>query len=109
MNRLFLIFSLAVVAGFVSCKRFPNPFANQKVLAEVGGEKLYLHDIAPIFTPDMTAEDSIKIQKSYVDQWVKKQLKIQEAEEMFRSSQEDIDRMVEEYRNSLMTHKVAQY
>ena len=109
MNRLFLIFSLAVVAGFVSCKRFPNPFANQKVLAEVGGEKLYLHDIAPIFTPDMTAEDSIKIQKSYVDQWVKKQLKIQEAEEMFRSSQEDIDRMVEEYRQALLIRKLDQH
>ena len=95
--------------GMSSCKRFPNPFTNQKVLAEVGGERLYLHELTPIFTPDMTAEDSIKVQKSYVDQWVKKQLKVQEAEEMFRSSQEDIDRLVEEYRNSLLTHKVDQY
>lgn len=28
---------------------------------------------------------------------------------MFESSQQDIDRMVEEYRNSLLTHKVDQY
>ncbi len=108
-HRLFWILPLACVMGMSSCKRFPNPFTNQKVLAEVGGERLYLHELTPIFTPDMTAEDSIKVQKSYVDQWVKKQLKVQEAEEMFRSSQEGIDRLVEEYRNSLLTHKVDQY
>ncbi len=109
MNRLLLILSLTIVAGLVSCKRFTNPLANQEVLAEVGGEKLYLHDIIPIFTPNMTAEDSAKIQKSYVDQWVKDRLKIREAQELFHNSQEDIDQMVEEYRNSLMIHKVEQY
>jgi len=94
----------------VSCKRFANPFAGgDKVLAEVGGEKLYVHDLSSIFTPDMAPEDSVKILGSYVDRWVKMQLKIQEAERMFESSQQDIDRMVEEYRNSLLTHKVDQY
>ena len=43
-HRLFWILPLACVMGMSSCKRFPNPFTNQKVLAEVGGERLYLHE-----------------------------------------------------------------
>ena len=110
MRSILKIALLLMVTIPVSCKRFANPFAGgDKVLAEVGGEKLYVHDLSSIFTPDMAPEDSVKILGSYVDRWVKMQLKIQEAERMFESSQQDIDRMVEEYRNSLLTHKVDQY
>ena len=38
-----------------------------------------------------------------------KQLKIKEAERMLEESQKDIDQMVQEYRNSLLTHKVDQF
>ena len=110
MRSILKIALLLMVTIPVSCKRFANPFAGgDKVLAEVGGEKLYVHDLSSIFTPDMAPEDSVKILGSYVDRWVKMQLKIQEAERMFESSQQDIDRMVEEYRNSLLTHKVDQF
>ena len=94
----------------VSCKRFPNPFAgNDRILAEIGDERLYAHDVSSIFSEGMTEEDSLRILRSYVDQWVKKQLKIREAERLFESSQTDIDRMVEEYRNSLLTNRVDQF
>lgn len=92
------------------CQRFSNPFAERNLLlAEAGGEKLYQQDVAAIFTPGLSAEDSLKLLRSYVDQWVKKQIKVAQAEQMFQSSQKDIDRLVAEYRNSLLTHKVDQY
>ena len=104
------ILLVAVLLTAYSCKRFPNPFAEHNaILAEVEDKKLYLHDVSPIFTPNMTSEDSLKILRSYVDQWVKKQLKIKEAERMLEESQKDIDQMVQEYRNSLLTHKVDQF
>ena len=91
MRSILKIALLLMVTIPVSCKRFANPFAgSDKVLAEVGGEKLYVHDLSSIFTPDMAPEDSVKILGSYVDRWVKMQLKIQEAERMFESSQQDI-------------------
>jgi len=98
-----------VLCGLVSCRPFSNPFAGERVLAKVGDATLYEPDVVSIYTPDMTSEDSAKILKSYVDQWIKTQLKIQKAEQMFHSSQEDIDKMVEEYRNSLLIHKLDQY
>lgn len=101
---------LAGMAVMASCKRFPNPFAgNDRILAEVGDERLFAHDVESIFTPEMSGEDSLRILRSYVDRWVKKQLKIQEAERLFESSQTGIDRMVEEYRNALLTDRVDQF
>lgn len=109
MNRRTIAVLLGAVLGLVSCQPFANPFAGEKVLAEAGNATLYERDVVSIYTPEMSSEDSVKILKSYVDQWIKKQLKIQEAEQVFHSSQEDIDNMVEEYRNSLLIHKLDQY
>lgn len=110
MRSIFKISAVVVVfAAMVSCRQFQNPFADNKLLAEVGRESLYMHDVTSVFTEGMTPEDSLKVLRLYVDQWVRKQLKVREAEVMFASSQEDIDRMVEEYRNSLLTYKVDQF
>ena len=87
------ILLVAVLLTAYSCKRFPNPFAEHNtILAEVENKKLYLHDVSPIFTPNMTSEDSLKILRSYVDQWVKKQLKIKEAERMLDAVQGSEDK-----------------
>ena len=45
----------------------------------------------------------------YVDRWVRKQLKLQEAEILFSESAGDIDRMVEEYRQALLIRKLDQH
>ena len=104
------ILTLCVVATF-GCKRLTDSFGSggREVLAEVDGEKLLLRNVTSIFTPGMTPEDSLKLLHSYVDRWVKKELKVAEAERLFKKSQQDIDRMVDEYRNTLLTRKVDQY
>ena len=91
------------------CKEFPNPFAGDKVLARVGERTLLMGEVTSIFTPGLTPSDSVKLLESYVDMWVKKQLKVQEAERMLGGAQRDIDRMVEDYRNSLLSFKIDQY
>lgn len=102
---------MCAVVAFAGCKRFPNLFSDEQALAEVNGNTLYLYDIESIFTPGMLPEDSITILQNYVDQWVKKQLKVEESEKIFANSQNeaDIDKMVEQYRISLLTNKVDQY
>ena len=91
------------------CKECPNPFAGDKVLARVGERTLLMGEVTSIFTPGLTPSDSVKLLESYVDMWVKKQLKVQEAERMLGGAQRDIDRMVEDYRNSLLSFKIDQY
>ncbi len=109
MTRKSLVLLSVAMLGLVSCKRFVNPFAGERVLAEVGDARLYDRDVVSIYTSGMTSADSAKTLQGYVDQWVKKQLKVQEAERLFHSSQRDIDRMVDDYRNSLLIHKIDQY
>lgn len=103
--RIAAVIAVAVVA--FSCRqRF---IASDNVLARVGDKTLYKYEVASIFTSGMTAEDSLRLLDSYIDRWVKTQLKIREAEKVFESTQGDIDRMVEDYRNALLTNKIDQY
>lgn len=93
----------------VSCKGIVNTFMNEKVLASVDDKELYFSEVEKIFTPGLTPADSIKTLEAYVDAWVKKQLKVIEAEQLLNSQQQEIDQMVDDYRNSLLNFKLDQY
>lgn len=100
--------------GFVAvmmfgCKGLLNPFASEDhVVAQVGDAELLESDMKGVCA-GVTGEDSVELAEAYVDTWVKKQLKIQAAEEMFSESSADIDRMVQDYRNTLLNNKFDQY
>ena len=92
------------------CKRLLDPFTTEEiVVASVGERKLLSDDVEYIFTENMTTEDSLVILESYINMWINNQLKLERAELMFSESQEDIDNMVEEYRNSLLNYKLDQH
>lgn len=103
------ILTIAICVLFVGCREFTNPFAGDKVLARVGSRELLFVDVKSIFTPDLTPQDSVKLLENYVDMWVKKQIKSMAAEQIFSDSEDDIERMVEDYRNSLLGYKLDQY
>ena len=98
--------AVLVVSG---CRELPNPFAGDKVLARAGDRTLVMMDVESIFTPGLSEADSVALLESYVDMWVKKQLKLQKAEELFHSSAADIEKMVAEYRDMLLSRKLEQY
>lgn len=99
---------IALTASAYSCRRVGLP-DNDEVLAKVGDKTLYLSDAGQIFTPGMEQEDSLKVLETFVDIWVKKALKVREAEKVFSGSSDDIEKKVEEYRNSLFTLRLDQY
>ena len=110
MGKFFKIsvFCMYVVFAGVSCRQINTMFEEEE-LARVGDEKLYLSEIKTIFTPGLTPQDSLKLLERYVDGWVKRQLKIQKAEELFAADAPDVERMVEDYRSSLLSFKLDQY
>lgn len=90
----------------VSCKDFSiASYVKGDALASVGNAELYPEDVAALFTPGMNPEDSLKLLNSYIDLWIKKQLKIQLAEAQLSDNETDIDKMVEDYRNSLLIYE----
>ncbi len=104
------IYAVVIFCTFLwGCNEFPNPFAGDKILAKVGDRTLSASDCEDVFTPGISPDDSIKLLESYVNMWVRKQLKTREAEKIFRSSEEEIERMVEDYRSSLLGFRLDQY
>ena len=51
MNRKIILVMVGILFGLVSCREFPNPFAGEKMLAEVGDATLYERDVVSIYTP----------------------------------------------------------
>lgn len=108
MTRLFKIIAITFLFAAAGCNRL-DPLAENKDIAKVGDKVLTESDVKSLFTAEMTAEDSARLLESYVDMWVKTQLKVQEAEKMFESGRGDIDKLVDEYRNSLLSHRIDQH
>ncbi len=105
--RITVICVCTALAG-VSCRQI-NTLFEEEAIARVGDTKLYMSEVRTIFTPGLTPQDSLKLLELYVDGWVKRQLKIQKAEELFPEDAPDIERMVEDYRSSLLSFKLDQH
>lgn len=104
--RAAVLLALASTAVMWQGCRRANPFSQDREIARVGDAALCESDVQSLFTPGITPQDSMKLLESYVDVWVRKQLKVREAETVFSDRQADIEKLVDEYRNSLLIHRL---
>ncbi|WP_298033969.1 hypothetical protein [uncultured Alistipes sp.] len=109
MNLRAKIAVVAAVLFLAGCQELPGYFASDTTLARAGGNELRMRDVESVVPKGVTGEDSAAFMKVYVGRWVRKQLKLQEAEILFSSSADDIDKMVEEYRQALLIRKLDQH
>ena len=91
------------------CRELPRYFAGDTTIARAGGKDLRLGDVRSVVPQGLSGDDSAAFMKVYIDRWVLKQLKLQEAETLFSSSAGDIDKMVEEYRQALLIRQLDQH
>lgn len=109
MSFWFKIGAFLLFAFAAGCREVPRYPGGGRVLAEAAGRKLYLRDTRTVVPGGMTGEDSAAFMQRYVDKWVRRQLKLQEAERLFSESERDIDSQVEEYRQALLIRKFDQH
>ncbi len=102
---IYALFALTLTG----CKRLPGYFDSDEILARVGKTELRLRDVSTVVPAGVSGEDSVALVEMYVNRWVRKQVKLNEAETLFSSSQKDIDKMVEEYRQALLIRKLEQF
>lgn len=103
---------ITVAAGVLllaGCRELPRYFAGDTTIARAGGKDLRLGDVRSVVPQGLSGDDSAAFMKVYIDRWVLKQLKLQEAETLFSSSAGDIDKMVEEYRQALLIRQLDQH
>jgi hypothetical protein len=93
-----------VLAG-VSCKgNLMNGSSKEgPIVAEVGDKKLLKSEVANLIGSSTDAEDSIRIMKGLINNWVKDQLMIIEAEKSLPADI-NLNKMIEDYRASLLLY-----
>lgn len=102
LNRLHYIL-LMLVAAFASCRSL----SEDRVVARVGDEALCSSQLESV-TSGLRGEDSLVAANSYVEQWVRRQVKAHEAAKTFSGEIDQVEKMVEEYRTSLLISRLEQ-
>lgn len=111
MKRINHIILLIVATMSVACgssDTFGSRNNQKRVVASVDGNDLLLKDILADMPEGLTGADSTTFAKMYIDNWVLNRLKLARAEKVL-SSKGDIDRLVEDYRQSLIMRQLDQY
>lgn len=78
---------------------------DRQIIARVQDKYLYLDDFEGLIPDNTSYRDSISIVRSYVNDWVKTNVMIYQAEQNLPSDQLDFSKQLEEYRNSLIIYK----
>ena len=109
MRQIFKISIFVILLGAVSCRELPDYLVGDNIVARVGREELTMQDISAVVPQNLKGDDSLSFVKQYTDKWLVRQLKVQEADQLFSGAEKDIEKMVEDYRQTLLTSKVDQY
>jgi hypothetical protein len=82
---------------FISCQGNEK----SKPIAVAYGNKLYVEDLLPYFSVNLSKEDSLLLLKNLTNEWVLKQLKLNQAKSVGGIN---IDKLVEDYRQDLLVN-----
>lgn len=86
----------------------PERKNDSKLMAKVYDRSLYYDQVEESIPPDISEGDSINAQNVYVERWVREQLLLHEATE-HSSKGLDIEKLVDDYRASLLMHNYEKY
>jgi len=101
---LFFFMLLVVLA---SCEKINNK-AQEKPVARVYNTFLYPSDIRSSMPQGLLPEDSIRIARRIIEEWVRDKLLLISAEQYLSEEQKNVEKQIEEYRSSLLTFKYKQ-
>ncbi len=100
-----IILLLLIVGGLGSCNgKEDKPPADEAPVAQVGEATLSRAEVAGLVPKGASPADSAALVSRYLDAWVKKKLKLEQARQQLPADQGDIEKRVEEYREALLLH-----
>lgn len=73
-------------------------------MARAYDKYLYSEDISRMITPGTSNEDSIMMANSFIQSWIKQQVVLHKAETNLEDEKKDVEKKLEEYRNTLITY-----
>jgi len=93
-----------MIAGCSYFKKDENREGKQETVARVFDKLLYKNDIARVIPSKTSTEDSIMMAKSFIDNWIRQNVVLHKAETNLTDEQKNVEKRLEEYRNSLITY-----
>ncbi|MDR0983347.1 MAG: peptidyl-prolyl cis-trans isomerase [Culturomica sp.] len=101
-----LLISFIVLVASLSCEYKTNK--NDYPVAKVFDKELMFSEITQFLPKGTSKEDSILMARNYISNWITKQLLVNKAIQNLSPSDKNIDRLVEDYRTSLLIHNYKQ-
>lgn len=106
LNFLRISLLALLVVHFSACNKQQKK--NEEVLAEFKGKMLYRTDIPEDIWNKFREGDSTGLLKSYIDKWLENQVLVDAAEVALSESEKDKEKLIEDYRNSLLIYEYEQ-
>jgi hypothetical protein len=100
----FFKFSFFLLVIIISSCDNNRLITNDRVVARAYGNYLYESELSGLTPAEASAADSLSIVNSYINNWIKNQLLLQQAEKNLTSLQKDFTRQLRDYRNSLIIY-----
>jgi len=102
-----LLVTFCFLSLLIACNKSEKKDGSRTLYLEVDGRYLYVEDIKSIIPQGSSKADSISMANNYIRKWVTDVLLYKHAKSNI-SDQDEIDRLVEDYRKSLVIHQYQQ-
>ena len=94
---------LVTILAFFSCQKSNG--GDEKPVAAVYDKVLYQSDLQSVVYEGISSADSIVRTKAFINNWIRQQLLLHQAENSLDKSDIDFSKQLEDYRNSLIIYK----
>jgi len=98
---LFLVRYSIFIIPLSSCNYFKSGNV-EKPVARVYDQYLYATELNEILPDNITTEDSAQLANNYINNWVKQRLLLKKAELNLPEEKKDVQKQLDDYRNSLI-------
>jgi hypothetical protein len=88
-----------------SCSLLPGHGSKQEPVARVNDTYLYPDDLKGLVPAGTDPKDSTDLVKTYINNWIRQQLLLQQAENNLSSDKLDFSKELDQYRNSLIMYE----
>lgn len=108
-KRLKMLFLILVAGGCLqSCDFISNLIHDDKIVARIGKQKLYISEVSEVIPSGVAPEDSVSMALQYINNWASEILFSQVAESQLSKSEQDVSVELEDYKRSLLKYRYEQ-
>ena len=102
MRKIAFVLGIMLVLAGTGCRDYIQ--SDRIVVAECYGNKLYPEDLEGVVPPDANKMDSLARVNDFIDNWIRRQLLIHQAEINLTEEQRDFSKQLQDYNNSLLIY-----